>query len=66
MGIYYWYTSKPATLSEDAYKLLEANRKHPKESFSVEDPRGIFSFVAPRHPPRPAAIPFPIYFQNTL
>lgn len=26
--------SKPATLSEDAYKLLAANRKHPKESLS--------------------------------
>jgi predicted CopG family antitoxin len=26
--------SKPATLSEEAYKLLAANRKHPKESFS--------------------------------
>jgi hypothetical protein len=33
---------------------------------AVEDPRGIFSFVAPRHPRRPAAIPYPIYFQNTL
>ncbi len=26
--------SKPATLSEEAYKLLAANRKHPKESLS--------------------------------
>jgi predicted CopG family antitoxin len=26
--------SKPATLSEEAYKVLAANRKHPKESLS--------------------------------
>jgi predicted CopG family antitoxin len=26
--------SKPATLSEEAYKLLATNRKHPKESLS--------------------------------
>ncbi len=26
--------SKPATLSEEAYKLLAANRKHPNESLS--------------------------------
>ncbi len=26
--------SKPATLSEEAYKLLAANRKHAKESLS--------------------------------
>ena len=26
--------SKPATLSEEAYKVLTANRKHPKESLS--------------------------------
>jgi predicted CopG family antitoxin len=26
--------SKPATLSQEAYKLLAANRKHPKESLS--------------------------------
>jgi predicted CopG family antitoxin len=26
--------SKPATLSEEAYKLLAANRKNPKESLS--------------------------------
>ena len=26
--------SKPATLSEEAYKILAANRKHPKESLS--------------------------------
>jgi hypothetical protein len=45
---------------------------------SIEDARERFSFVKseqikgcplcglPRHPPLPAAIPFPIYFQNTL
>jgi predicted CopG family antitoxin len=26
--------SKPATLSEEAYQVLAANRKHPKESLS--------------------------------
>jgi hypothetical protein len=33
---------------------------------SVEDPRGIFSFVAPRHPPRPAARPPEIFSIHAL
>ena len=34
LAIYYLYMSKPATLSNEAYEVLKANKRHEKESLS--------------------------------